>query len=93
MTTNTYLIIWGVAIVFIAYLLFLKSMMKKRNQQLQDSFDKNHSNAPLNDAQKRLLTFGSILFYFRAEKILGFKREEALNHYLGGLKQQWGITN
>lgn len=52
MTTNTYLIIWGVAIVFIAYLLFLKSMMKKRNQQLQDSFDKNHSNAPLNDAQK-----------------------------------------
>lgn len=33
------------------------------------------------------------MFYFRAEKILGFKREEALNHYLGGLKQQWGITN
>ncbi|WP_300660705.1 hypothetical protein [Fluviicola sp.] len=67
MTTNTYLIIGGIAILFIAYLVFLKTMMKKRNAKQAENVNNNHSNAPLTEEQKRLLSFGGILFYYRGE--------------------------
>ena len=93
MTTNLYLIIGGIALAFIAYLIFLKTMMKKRNEKQLENFNSNHSDKPLTDEQKRLLAFGGILFYYRGEKILGIKPENSLNEYIGGLKQQWEITN
>ena len=93
MTTTTYLIIGGLAILCIAYMIFLKAMMKKRDQKLLDNFDDSHSNLPLNDEQKRLLAFGGIIFYYRGEKILGIKPEQGLNHYIVGLQRQWEITN
>lgn len=93
MTTNTYFIIGGIAILFIAYLVFMKTMMKKRNNQQLENFNNNHSNTPLTDEQKRLLSFGGILFYYRGEKILGIKPESGLNHYIGGLAQQWEVTS
>ncbi len=93
MTTNTYLIIGGIALLFIAYMVFLKTSMKKRNGKQMESFDKNHSGAPLTEEQKRLLSFGGILFYYRGEKILGIKPESGLNQYIGGLNQQWDVTN
>ncbi|KIC02149.1 MULTISPECIES: DUF1266 domain-containing protein [unclassified Flavobacterium] len=93
MTTNTYFIIGGIAVLFIAYMIFLKTIMKKRNNKLLEDFNNNHSNSPLTDEQKRLLSFGGILFYYRGEKILGIKPENSLNEYIGGLKLQWEITN
>lgn len=93
MTTNTYLIIGGIALLFIAYMVFLKTSMKKRNGKQMEDFNKNHSDAPLTEEQKRLLSFGGILFYYRGEKILGIKPESGLNQYIGGLNQQWDVTN
>lgn len=93
MTTNIYFIIGGIAILFIAYLIFLKTIMKKRNNKQLENFSNNHSDEPLTEEQKRLLSFGGILFYYRGEKILGIKPEGSLNQYVGGLAQQWEITN
>ncbi|MNV43010.1 hypothetical protein D3C71_1347130 [compost metagenome] len=93
MTTNTYFIIGGIALLFIAYMIFLKTSTKKRNGKQLENFNKHHSGAPLTEEQKRLLSFGGILFYYRGEKILGIKPEGGLNQYIGGLKQQWEVTN
>lgn len=93
MTTNIYFIIGGIALLFIVYLIFLKTMMKKRNNEQLESFNNNHSGEPLTEEQKRLLSFGGILFYYRGEKILGITPENNLNEYIGGLHQQWEITN
>ncbi|OWP85482.1 hypothetical protein BWK60_13865, partial [Flavobacterium covae] len=83
----------GVTVLFIVYMIFLKTIMKKRNQKLLDEFEKNNSGLPLTEEQKRLLSFGGILFYYRGEKILGMKPEKNLFEYIGGLKQQWEISN
>lgn len=93
MTTNTYFIIGGIAVLFIVYIVFLKTMMKKRNQKQLDEFNSNNSGLPLTEEQKRLLVFGSILFYFRGEQILGITPKANLTEYIGGLKQQWGISD
>lgn len=93
MNSNIYFIIGGVAIVFIIYMIFLQRMMKKKNQQQLESFNINHSGNPLTEAQKRLLTFGAILFYNRMEKILGIAPEKQLATYAHGLSQQWEISN
>ncbi|MNJ91848.1 hypothetical protein D3C87_95030 [compost metagenome] len=93
MNTNIYFIIGGIAVAFIIYLIILQTMMKKRKQQQLDNFNNNHSGNPLTEQQKRLLTFGSILFYHRGEKILGITPEQRLDHYVHGLKQQWDISN
>jgi hypothetical protein len=93
MTTNTYFIIGGIAVLFIAYMIFLKSMMKKRNNQQLQKNNNTYSDKPLTEEQKRLLSFGGILFYYRGEKILGIKPENSINQYIGGLNQQWEIKN
>lgn len=93
MNSNIYFIIGGVAVVFIIYMIFLQRMMKKKNQQQLENFNINHSGNPLTEQQKRLLTFGAILFYHRMEKILGFVPEERLDKYIYGLSQQWEISN
>ncbi|MGE7776551.1 DUF1266 domain-containing protein [Chitinophaga sp. NPDC101104] len=67
--------------------------MKKRNDKQLAAFNANHSGQPLTEEQKRLLAFGGILFYYRGEKILGIKPESNINEYIGGLQQQWEITN
>lgn len=90
---NTYFIIGGIAVLFIVYIIILKTKMNKNNNQLSQNFNNNHSNEPLTEEQKRLLSFGGILFYYRGEKILGIKPESNLNEYIGGLRQQWEITN
>ena len=73
MGINIYLIIGIIAIAFIAYLIFLKTMMKNRKQKQLDEFDSNNPSIPLTEIQKRLLSFGGILSYYRGEKILGIK--------------------
>ncbi len=90
---NVFYIVGGVAIVFIIYLVFLQVMMKKRKEKQLAEFDKNHSNSPLTEEQKKILSFGAILFYSRQEKILGIKPEARIDLYIGGLKNEWGITN
>lgn len=90
---NTYFIIGGIAVLFIVYIIILKTKMKKNNDQLLENFNNNHNGEPLTEEQKRLLSFGGILFYYRGEKILGIKPESNLNEYIGGLAQQWEVTN
>ncbi|SOD11761.1 DUF1266 domain-containing protein [Pedobacter xixiisoli] len=93
MSTNVYFIIGAVAVVFIIYMMVLRSMTKKRKQQQLDEFKSTHSGNPLTEEQKRLLTFGAILFYYRMEKILGFTPENGLDQYISGLQNQWEISN
>lgn len=93
MNSNIYFIIGGVAVVFIIYMIFLQRMMKKKQQGELENFNINHSGNPLTEAQKRLLTFGAILFYNRMEKILGIAPEKQLATYAHGLSQQWEISN
>ncbi|MEO5909435.1 MAG: DUF1266 domain-containing protein [Pelobium sp.] len=93
MSTNIYLIIGGIAIAFIAYMIFLKTMMAKRNQQHLDEFNSNNPTATLTEVQKRLLAFGGILFYYRDEKILSITPTKNLDQIIGGLAQQWEISN
>lgn len=90
---NVFYIVGGVAIVFIVYLVFLQVMMKKRKEKQLAEFDKNHSNSSLTEEQKKILSFGAILFYARQEKILGIKPESRIELYIGGLKNEWGITS
>ncbi|MFV0539877.1 MAG: DUF1266 domain-containing protein [Aestuariibaculum sp.] len=93
MNSNIYFIIGGVAVVFIIYMVVLQKIMKKKQQSQLDYFNSNHSGTPLTEQQKRLLTFGAILFYHRNEKILEFIPKNRLDQYVYGLKQQWEITN
>ncbi len=90
---STYYIIGGIAVAFVIYLLFLQTMMKKRKEKQIEKFNNNHSNTPLTEEQKRMLSFGAILSYYRQERILGIKLEKRLDQYVYGLKEQWGISN
>jgi len=93
MNTKIYYIIGGVAVLFIIYMLILQMAMKKRKQKQLDNFNNSHSGNALTEQQKRLLTFGAILFYYRGEKILNFTPENRLDQYIHGLSQQWEISN
>ena len=93
MNPKIYFIIGGIAVVFIIYMIILQTMMKKKKEKQLESFNKNHSGTPLSEPQKRLLTFGAILFYSRNEKILGFTPTNNLDEYIYGLRQQWDISN
>jgi len=93
MSTNIYFIIGGVAVLFIIYMIVLQNIMKKKKQQQLENFKQNSSGNPLTEAQKRLLTFGAILFYYRSEKILGITPESNLDTYAHGLREQWEISN
>lgn len=93
MSTNTYFIIGGIAIVFVIYMIILQVLMQKRRKSQLDNFNKTHSNIPLSQEQKRLLVFGAILFYYRMEEIVEIKPKMRLDEYKYGLENQWGITN
>lgn len=89
MSSNTYYIIGAIAVVFVIYLIVLKTM----KQRQLDKFKNSHSGKSLTEQQKRLLTFGAVLSYHRSENILGILPERGLNEYVAGLKTQWEITN
>ena len=93
MNSNIYFIIGGVAFLFIIYMVVLQNMMKKKKQKQLEDFNRNHSGNPLTEQQKRLLSFGAILFYHRMEKILGFVPEQGIDQYTYGLKNQWEISS
>lgn len=93
MSANIYFIVGAVTVVFIIYMIVLQNMTKKRKQQQLEDFNCNHSGDPLTAQQKRLLSFGAILFYQRMEKILGFAPEQGIDQYLYGLKNQWKISS
>jgi hypothetical protein len=93
MNQNTYFIIGGVAILLTIYYIFMARSVKKRRADQMDNFKANHSDSPLSDAQKRLLTFGAILSYHRDEEFLGIVPKVNLDTYIYGLRDQWGISN
>ena len=48
---------------------------------------------PLTDEQKRLLTYGAILAYYRGENLTNLMPKEVLDRYQSGLRQQWSVTD
>ena len=48
---------------------------------------------PLTDEQKRLLTYGAILAYYRGENLTSLMPKEVLDRYQFGLRQQWSVTD
>ncbi len=45
------------------------------------------------EEEKRMLTFGAILFYYRGESILDINLKGDNEEYVKGLQNQWGISN
>lgn len=94
MSTNIYLIIGGIAAVFIVYITVLYIFTKKRKQKKLDDFKLSNVEKPLTQQQEKRLALGAILFYSRGENILNFYPNDInFDEYKYGLAQQWGITN
>ena len=47
----------------------------------------------MTEEQKRLLTYGAILAYYRGESLTSLMPKEVLDRYQFGLRQQWEITD
>ena len=56
---SVYYIIGAGVVLFGIYFYILSANNKKKKQEQLENFKKTHSNAPLTDEQKRLLTFGA----------------------------------
>jgi len=82
----------GAAIlIYIIYTVY-KMMNKKTN--FEPSPNVTHTTQEfLNEEQKRALTFGAMLFYYRDEEILGFAPANNIYEHKEGLKNQWEINN
>ena len=82
----------GAAIlIYIIYTVY-KMMNKKTN--FEPSPNVPHTTQEfLNEEQKRALTFGAMLFYYRDEEILGFAPANNIYEHKEGLKNQWEINN
>lgn len=104
MTTNTYYIIAGIAILFFVYLLFMKKMAAKNRPTLSPGSTDGttaHSNtthqvptpAALDERKRKLLAYGAILAYYRSEELLGITPTSNVNVYVQGLQEAWGISN
>ena len=48
---------------------------------------------PLTDEQKRLLTYGAILAYYRGENLTSLMPKEVLDRYQFGLRLLWSVTD
>ena len=83
------LIIIGVLLLFVVQIYVNKSYTKKYLQKQVGHINQD----PLTEEQKRLLTFGAILTYYRGEHLLNLMPTEILERYKQGLRQQWEITD
>ena len=83
------LIIIGVLLLFVVQIYVNKSYTKKYLQKQVGHIYQD----PLTEEQKRLLTFGAILTYYRGEHLLNLMPTEILERYKQGLRQQWEITD
>ena len=88
MSTTLYVIIGAVLLVILQFFV-TRAYAKKR---LQGQI--GHINqTPLTEEQKRLLTYGAILAYYRGESLTSLMPKEVLDSYQFGLRQQWEITD
>ena len=83
------LIIIGALLLFVVQIYVNKSYTKKYLQKQLGYINQD----PLTEEQKRLLTFGAILTYYRGEHLLNLMPTEILERYKQGLRQQWEITD
>ena len=83
------LIIIGALLLFVVQIYVNKSYTKKYLQKQVGHINQD----PLTEEQKRLLTFGAILTYYRGEHLLNLMPTEILERYKQGLRQQWEITD
>ncbi len=88
-----YYIIGAGIIIFGIYFYILSLNNKKKKQEQLEDFKKRYSNTPLTEEQKRVLTFGAILFCYRYEKVFDMLPKGRLETIVYGLKNQWGINN
>ena len=88
MSTTLYVIIGAVLLVILQFFV-TRAYAKKR---LQGQI--GHINqTPLTEEQKRLLTYGAILAYYRGESLTSLMPKEVLDRYQFGLRQQWSVTD
>lgn len=88
MSTTLYVIIGAVLLVILQFFV-TRAYAKKR---LQGQI--GHINQTLlTEEQKRLLTYGAILAYYRGESLTSLMPKEVLDRYQFGLRQQWEITD
>ena len=88
MSTTLYVIIGAVLLVILQFFV-TRTYAKKR---LQGQI--GHINQTLlTEEQKRLLTYGAILAYYRGESLTSLMPKEVLDRYQFGLRQQWEITD
>jgi len=88
MSTTLYVIIGAVLLVILQF--FVTRAYGKKRLQGQIG----HINqTPLTEEQKRLLTYGAILAYYRGESLTSLMPKEVLDRYQFGLRQQWEITD
>lgn len=88
MSTTLYVIIGAVLLVILQFFV-TRTYAKKR---LQGQIG-HISQTPLTEEQKRLLTYGAILAYYRGESLTSLMPKEVLDRYQFGLRQQWEITD
>lgn len=88
-----YYVIWFFATIFIIYfaILFIFNWKKKKKQI--ESVKSRLKSTEITEEQKRFLTFGSILFVYRFEKILEILPETRLEMHIFWLANQWWISN
>ena len=88
MSTTLYVISGAVLLVILQFFV-TRTYAKKR---LQGQI--GHINQTLlTEEQKRLLTYGAILAYYRGESLTSLMPKEVLDRYQFGLRQQWEITD
>ena len=88
MSTTLYVIIGAVLLVILQF--FVTRAYAKKRLQGQIGHIKQ---TPLTEEQKRLLTYGAILAYYRGESLTSLMPKEVLDRYQFGLRQQWEITD
>ncbi|ATA74817.1 MULTISPECIES: DUF1266 domain-containing protein [Capnocytophaga] len=91
MTSSYVYILVGVGAVLLIGLQIFISRKYSKNRLAKQTGHINQN--PLNEEQKRLLTFGAILAHYRGENLLNLMPNEILDVYQQGLRQQWEITN
>lgn len=86
-------IVGGLVVIFAIYFTILAKISSAQKKAQQDEIRSRLKNPELNDKQKRLLTFGAILFAHRWEQITTIIPKDNIKMHIFGLKNQWGIVD
>lgn len=88
-----YIIWWILFGFFVLYLVILNRVNSSRKKKQIEEIKARLWNRELTEEQKRFLTFGSIIFVHRYEKILEILPESLIDEHKKWLEEQWWISN